>query len=202
MQNIPQAAKAGLLDYGNQTCGSLSIPRPFGLAPGRYKDERFKIECNKSSSPPTAFIPSIKAEVLEFSPDMASVTVKGPIKSSANCTAGKRSRSSSSSSTLVNLTGSPFMFSTENRFTAVGCNTLGSITEDATLATGCKSTCSKERGDIWEAGDLRGSNIFFGSSCEAQNCCTASVQPGLQESAGYGIRSAEAGVGIKFQRGH
>ncbi|KAJ4843021.1 hypothetical protein Tsubulata_039391, partial [Turnera subulata] len=167
LENIPQA-KAHL------DCGNISIPYPFGLAPGCYKDDWFKNECNKITNTPTVFIPSIKAEVLNFSDYKESVTVKGPIKSSGNCPAWKRrsSTSSSNSSTLVNLTGSPFMFSSvSNRFIAVGCNTLGTITEDATLLIGCRSTCGKERGAIeWDDAGF----------CQAQNCCTTSVQAGLQ----------------------
>ncbi|KAJ4841192.1 hypothetical protein Tsubulata_027717 [Turnera subulata] len=170
LENIPQA-KANL-DCGNQTCGNISIPYPFGLAPGCYKDDSFKIECHKTSNPPRAVIPSIKAEVLKFSDYNESVTVKGPIKYSGSCPAWKRRSSRSNSSTLVNLTGSPFIpapFS--NSFTAVGCNTLGTITEDATLPIGCRSTCGKERGAMeWDSAGF----------CQAQNCCTTSVKPGLQ----------------------
>ncbi|KAJ4845645.1 hypothetical protein Tsubulata_014804 [Turnera subulata] len=169
LENIPQAKAQ--LDCGNQTCGNISIPYPFGMAPGCYKDDWFKIECNKTSNPPTVFIPSIKAEVLNFSDYKESVIVKGPIKSLGNCPAWKRS--SNNSSTLVNLTGSSFMFSSvSNRFIAMGCNTLATITDDATLLISCKSTCSKERVAMeWE--DPSG-------ICQAQNYCTTSVQPGLR----------------------
>ncbi|KAJ4845643.1 hypothetical protein Tsubulata_014797 [Turnera subulata] len=170
LENIPPA-KADL-DCGNQTCGSIRIPYPFGLAPECYKDEWFKIECNKSFAPPRAFIPSIKAEVLEFSADMGSITVKGPIKSSGNCSsARKRGRSSSSISTLLNLTGSPFVLSFQNRFIAVGCNTLGTVSEDSALRISCKSTCRKERvASDWD----------YYRFCEGKNCCMAPVQTDLQ----------------------
>ncbi|KAJ4845642.1 hypothetical protein Tsubulata_014796 [Turnera subulata] len=50
-------------------------------------------------------------------------------------------------------------------------NTLAAITDDTTLLMSCKSTCRKERVTIqWDPDRF----------CEAQNCCTISVQPGLQ----------------------
>ncbi|KAJ4845452.1 hypothetical protein Tsubulata_036822 [Turnera subulata] len=163
------------VDCEEQYCGKIRIPYPFGMLPECYRDKAFEIECNQTTA--TAFIRSIKAEVLQFSPSMDSVGVKGPITSSGNCSRKASSSTSTSTSTLVNLTGSPFMFSnSHNVLVGVGCNTIAYSTSgdfDTIPTVSCKSTCSWRRGVV----DWTDEQIAF---CVAENCCLAPLQPGLQ----------------------
>ncbi|KAJ4846997.1 hypothetical protein Tsubulata_017719 [Turnera subulata] len=134
-------AKPGCPDH---QCGNISIPYPFGIGPSCYQDKWFQIECNRTANPPRAFLSSIQAEVLEFQlVNGGKVIVKGPIISSGNCP--KKTRRVP---TRMNLTVTPFMLSTGNLFTAVGCNTQGSVTDAASELIGCKSTCNNRKSSL------------------------------------------------------
>ena len=83
-------------------CGEIRIPYPFGTKRERYKDKWFKIECNQSTRPPTAFISSIKLEVVNIPVERGSIIVKIPT-TYFNCTGRK-------DNTTLNLSRTPFFF--------------------------------------------------------------------------------------------
>jgi hypothetical protein len=59
-------------------CGEIRIPYPFGSKKECYKDEGFRIKCNQTLRPSTAFISSIKLEVVNIPVERGSVIVKIP----------------------------------------------------------------------------------------------------------------------------
>nr|POF09446.1 wall-associated receptor kinase-like 8 [Quercus suber] len=160
------------------TCGNVSIPYPFGMTAGCYLNDWFKIDCstgNGSSVRP--FLPSINMEVLEikfpnrydflsgysiYEPGI--VRVKMPIIISSNCT------STGPSNGGVNMTGSPFYFSSyRNKFISVGCNNIALMTGiDPMVRVGCNSDCDNK------------TMIEREAKCSGFNCCQTRVPSGNQ----------------------
>ncbi|CAK7345815.1 unnamed protein product [Dovyalis caffra] len=136
-------AQVPIANYGcRDSCGNVTIPYPFGMEKkGCYIEERFKVHCNSTSGVPTISISGIDMEVTNISVDYNTITVNFPVVY-ANCE-GKDSKSS----TVVDLEGSPFAFSSaENYFIAKGCNNVALATpknEDSPNPW-CVSFCDKE----------------------------------------------------------
>ena len=124
MLMLQLATAALLVKFGcADQCGEIRIPYRFGTKRECYKDEWFRIECNQTARPPTAFISSIKLEVVNIPVERGSVTIKIPT-AYFNCTSRK-------DSATLNLSRTPFFFSIWNMFSVVGCNsTKASMTKD------------------------------------------------------------------------
>ncbi|CAK7345809.1 unnamed protein product [Dovyalis caffra] len=136
-------AQVPIAKYGcRDSCGNVTIPYPFGMEKkGCYIEERFKIHCNSTSGVPTISISGIDMEVTNISVDYNTITVNFPVVY-ANCE-GKESKSS----TVVDLEGSPFAFSSEkNYFIAKGCDNVSLITpkKEDSANPWCVSFCSKK----------------------------------------------------------
>ncbi|CAK7338181.1 unnamed protein product [Dovyalis caffra] len=124
------------------SCGNVTIPYPFGMEKkGCYIEERFKMHCNSTSGVPTISISGIDMEVTNISIHYHTITVNFPVVY-ANCE-GKESKSS----TVVDLEGNPFAFSSaENYFIAKGCHNVALITpKNDDSHPWCVSFCEKER---------------------------------------------------------
>ncbi|GLT38245.1 hypothetical protein SLA2020_125060 [Shorea laevis] len=106
---IESAAGQALVKPGCQeSCGNVdSIPYPFGIGTGCYKNKWFEVSCsqNETSQPPTTLLTSIDIEVLHFSLDPSIVAVKRPIGNYSETIPVKS----------VNLSGSPFTSSLGER---------------------------------------------------------------------------------------
>ncbi|KAJ4850415.1 hypothetical protein Tsubulata_049087, partial [Turnera subulata] len=168
-------AKPGCPDY---KCGDMYIPYPFGIGPKCYKDHWFDIECKRAISAAaaannttqlTAFIKSIKVEVVEFGVEYGDVIVQSPVISSSKCPSRRRRYRHDDH---LNLAGTPFVFSTFNVFVAVGCNVDASMSQETSEQVGCKSPCS---GNTTSIQYWRGDTF-----CTGRNCCLIPLQPYLQ----------------------
>ncbi|KAB5514865.1 hypothetical protein DKX38_028771 [Salix brachista] len=92
-------------------CGGIEIPYPFGMKERCFLDERFKIHCNSSSGgDPTLTVNGTDLAVSSISVDDSKIYVYFPVVVT-NC--GVKDRN-----TVVDLEGSPFVFSSENYFVA------------------------------------------------------------------------------------
>ncbi|GMY19330.1 wall-associated receptor kinase-like 8 isoform X2 [Fagus crenata] len=156
------------------SCGNVTkIPYPFGIGHGCYMNRSFEIDCNGNGSSAKAFLPSIDMEVLEinmsdsgsyYSSGPGYVRVNMPIISSSNCN-GSRSGGG------VNMTGSPFYFSSgQNTFIAVGCDNMAIMTGIDPVVTGCKSDCN-HKSIRTNGGDQK---------CSGFKCCQTAVPGWIQ----------------------
>ncbi|KAJ6758850.1 hypothetical protein OIU74_025500 [Salix koriyanagi] len=140
-------------------CGVIRIPYPFGMKEGCFLDERFKIHCNSSSGVPTLTVNGTDLVVRSISVDDSTIYVKFPMLL-ANCGAKDRN-------TVVDLEGSPFVFSSENYFVATGCNNLALMNQNNSAIGGCVSICDEKR-DLLIAG------------CSGINCCQTRIPSNLK----------------------
>ncbi|KAK2394650.1 Wall-associated kinase family protein [Trifolium repens] len=157
----------------NSTCGTVSIPFPFGMnEPHCYAHKWFEIECkvDNISRGPTPYLKSLKLEVNNFYSGM--VEIMNPIYRS-NCQ--KNKSSNKRNKTVINLRDSPFVYSqNENTFLAVGCNKLAFLQSKGTTVGGCVSICDEKINSF--------SNFYSESdSCNGEYCCWTSLPLHLSE---------------------
>ncbi|KAM7260233.1 hypothetical protein ACFE04_015974 [Oxalis oulophora] len=154
-------------------CGNIRLPYPLGIGSHCSMNQWFDVVCNKTGSNDTerAFITSINAELVS-SPEILHphewhptwFEIKGLIIYS-NCSG----RGTSSS---LNLKGSPFFFSKDNQFVAVGCNTRATTTQIHPQVVGCESICKNETSfDVAQ---------YVKDGCNGTRCCQASIPSAFQ----------------------
>ncbi|KAK1400878.1 Wall-associated receptor kinase [Heracleum sosnowskyi] len=115
-------------------CGSVSINYPFGIGTDCSANERLEISCNTSFNPPKPFLSYNQLEVLQISVLEGTIQVNNPVFK--DCTDGSETQK-------VVYAYYPFTFSvTQNRFTAMGCDNLASMTKVGSNIGGCMSFCN------------------------------------------------------------
>lgn len=151
----------------NSTCGTISIPFPFGMKEPRcYADKWFEIECklDNNSQNLKPYLKSLNLEVNYFDEYSGMVEIMNPIYHS-NCR-----KYNNNKIVTINLRESPFIYSqNENKFLAVGCNNLAFLQSNGTTVGGCVSICDD-------------SNFNLGSDgCNGRSCCETSLPMHLSE---------------------
>ncbi|RRT47746.1 hypothetical protein B296_00037119 [Ensete ventricosum] len=146
-------------------CGEVDIPYPFGIGTDCFM-QGFDITC--AADPPRAFLSTGNMEVLRISLVDHELTVR--LYMATQCSDGRINANSS-----VN---DPYLFSaTSNKFTVVGCSTLGYIggkkNDNDSYTTGCISMCHEE------------SSVSEGPSCDGSGCCQTSIPKGLNDFTTY-----------------
>ncbi|XP_017225151.2 wall-associated receptor kinase-like 8 [Daucus carota subsp. sativus] len=140
-----------------QTCGDIIISYPFGIGTNCSADQSLEISCNSSFNPPKAFLNDINLELRNISLEDGTVQVYNPVIT--DCPSG------SNNGQEVFLSG-PFAFSsTQNRFTAMGCNNLALISRQGISIGGCMSFCN---------------TTFRDNNCFGINCCQTRIPPSLK----------------------
>ncbi|KAH7843393.1 hypothetical protein Vadar_016049 [Vaccinium darrowii] len=125
----------------NHTCGSLTVPYPFGIGveSGCFIDPEFNITCDTSSGPPKAFLGTSTIEVLSISQNQ--VRIGNNVASACYDNNGSMTENAWASTSLGDPSVSAYTFSdVANKFTVVGCDDYAFIKwtfENNNLSRGC-----------------------------------------------------------------
>ncbi|RHN69505.1 putative protein kinase RLK-Pelle-WAK family [Medicago truncatula] len=149
-------------------CGNVTIPFPFGTTKDCSLDNTFLIDCNKTSSTSTEvpFLPQTNQSVLNISLN-GELHVAWPVASYCYSKNGTQVNQ-----TFQEINVTHFHISTQNKFIAVGCDTVGILavgeadSEEKTYATGCVAFCN------------RLDDIEANQPCSGIGCCESSIPPG------------------------
>ncbi|KAB2062276.1 hypothetical protein ES319_A10G143600v1 [Gossypium barbadense] len=118
-----QAAESQQVICGDEVCGNLTIPSPFGIHSSCYTHPFFRVTCKQIHKEKKAFI-RINRFDLEVLGSLFenTILIKNPV-TYVNC-----DHKNEAASARVDLTGTPFFFSSDyNNFATVGCGNLVTI---------------------------------------------------------------------------
>ncbi|KAK3140241.1 hypothetical protein QOZ80_5AG0398020 [Eleusine coracana subsp. coracana] len=157
-----------------EKCGDVLIPYPFGIGAhcaATNLSSYFDLICDDTLDPPLPTLGDITGyvEITNISLENGEIRVLIPV--SYICfTSNTRYHWSTAGYGLMEI--SPFRpSSTRNRFTVIGCNTLGIISgykgTTNQYVTGCYSYCE----NINSTSD--------GAKCDGMGCCEAAIPPNL-----------------------
>ncbi|GLT34283.1 hypothetical protein SLA2020_088070 [Shorea laevis] len=144
-------------------CGNLSIPYPFGTTEECYYDEDFFIRCDDTFSPPLAFLGNGNINV-------TNITLEGRVHTTQfiakNChnEFGDQTKSNQAWFRLK-LNSSYTISDTENKFVAVGCDTIASVEGvqgKKSYTTGCITKCDSI-------------DYVANYTCSGVGCCETSI---------------------------
>ncbi|XP_043700141.1 wall-associated receptor kinase 2-like [Telopea speciosissima] len=155
-------AKPGCQD----NCRSLSVPYPFGIIGNNNcsRDTTFEVTCNDTYNPPKLFWGNAELLNISLQGQTRMLEYVGARCYSSNGT------TTSQNNPLLNLNDSSFTISdTENKFTALGCDTQAYIhgSDGKQFTSGCVMSCTNKQ-------DL------INGSCNGIGCCQTSIPKGFR----------------------
>ncbi|KAK1289782.1 Wall-associated receptor kinase 5 [Acorus calamus] len=149
--------------YCPDKCGNVNIPYPFGIGENCFREKWFSINCSNSDLGATPYIYESNIIVKNISLLLGEMVVSQYI--ALDCYKKNYTHS------FLNLHNTPYTFSdTQNKFTALGCDTSATITGDrgvSNFKTGCISICNS-------------SSVVTNETCDGIGCCQTSIPKGLK----------------------
>jgi hypothetical protein len=159
-------------------CGDVKILYPFGIGENCSLSGEFDVTCQPDKNGISKPFIGVH-EILDISLTNSTIRVLNPITTycyndtwhTKSSMVVEQQNDSSSGYTVVGdivRNYPPFRFSdTRNKFTVIGCRTVGLIgnTNVSEYTSGCVSTC--------------GRNMSDGSSCSGMGCCQTSIPKGI-----------------------
>ncbi|CAM0877869.1 unnamed protein product [Alopecurus aequalis] len=154
-------------------CGDVPIPYPFGIGvdcAATSLNSYFNLTCNSTTDPPRPMVwdPDGNVEIVDISLEHGEMRVLSPVNHI--CFTSNTTFTKFSGGYELQLT--PFLPSpSRNRFTVIGCNTLGLISGNkgatSQYVAGCYSYCEGVN------------NTSDGAPCAGLGCCEASIPANL-----------------------
>lgn len=143
-------AKPSCLD----NCGNISIPYPFGIGEGCFRDKHFEVECKHNSWPMLNGVLNVSNISL----------IDGEMTISVHITTQCADKKIQGSDLYLAGLGRFAFSNTKNKFTVIGCNTQAILGLNGNLSIGaeCSSICSTAE-DTSEG------------SCDGIGCCQSSI---------------------------
>ncbi|TVU09513.1 hypothetical protein EJB05_42993, partial [Eragrostis curvula] len=157
-------------------CGNITVPYPFGIGAGCYRDG-LEVVCDKTRSPPLLRIPSLYLEIDGLSVATGEARLHtNASRSCHNATWG----STSANSTFAPIplgSGSAYRFSaSRNRLVALGCPNLSYfVNGQAEYASGCVSVCTLSGRD----------DAQHEQECTGVGCCQVRIPPDIYHFEPY-----------------
>ncbi|KAF7033873.1 hypothetical protein CFC21_044946 [Triticum aestivum] len=169
------------------TCGSMSVPYPFGMGPARCYWPGFNLTCDRRSNPPRLLLGDGTLQVQELSMSNWSTFVTvirtGDIKVDGNGE-GKLGGGLTADG--------PFTISS-NQLILVGCNIQATLKNGDVTVSSCSSVC--ENGDgLSEALSI----LEAGNQCTGNGCCQSDIVFNPAEVAGRLFNSTSYDVQLKW----
>lgn len=142
-----------------RTCGSLTVPYPFGIGSKCSIHPSFNINCSTSFNPPKPFFGVGTLEIVDISE--RNVRTKNSV--------GRRCNNFSLAWLWISA-GLRTFSATLNQFIVVGCNDYATITgtRGRIFTSGCISVCAE------------GENVT-GESCSGIGCCHTDIPKGIHK---------------------
>ncbi|XP_047942302.1 wall-associated receptor kinase-like 10 isoform X2 [Salvia hispanica] len=170
-------AKPGCLDR----CGDLLIPYPFGVGPNCNLNPYFDINCDSSTNPPKAYLSILKKQVIEF--NQTYIRLQNPYMISACYDEDLSTHNQHSMS--VNLSGTPYILSSENVLTVIGCDDMVLQSNGSSTLGGCSAFCADK-------------SAGFGD-CHFNGCCHQEFE-GVEGSTGLFLEAELIDLSGRSQR--
>ncbi|KAJ4980148.1 hypothetical protein NE237_010928 [Protea cynaroides] len=154
-----------------ETCGNLLVSYPFGIGNRNcYRDSNFELICNDTYYNPPKLFREVMANV---EVEIINISLQGQFRSlhyvSRDCYNSQGNLTYQDSTRYIFYYENTFSVSdTENKFTALGCDTQAYfITNGIQSTTGCIMSCPNE-------------HVLNNGSCNGLGCCQTSIPKGFQ----------------------
>ncbi|POO01983.1 Wall-associated receptor kinase [Trema orientale] len=151
----------------SDSCGALRIPYPFGTTPGCYYSPSFHLTCNHTFDPPKPFFHGSNVSILNISLERGELRVETVVARDCYNKAGNLLAEESYPYSYTR-THTKFPLSQRNKFTGVGCDTVGLIGGNGAryYATGCVALCNQ-------------THDIVNGSCSGIGCCQMGIPQGI-----------------------